>query len=83
MRSNFCISYRMAIHSTIGRQEMTKLIKSRRNYTCHECKTPINKGDKYRKSTKSIGSPQKWTVENGGFVQHGFRYTVKLCEDCA
>ena len=62
---------------------MTKLTKSRKNYTCYQCKTSIKKGDKYRKSNKSIGSPDKWTTENGAFVQHGFKYTVKLCENCA
>lgn len=61
---------------------MAKLIKSRRNYTCHECKTPITKGEMYRKVSKSIGSPDKWTAENGAFVQHGIRYTVQLCERC-
>jgi len=64
-----------------------KLIKCRQPGTCDTCDLAINKGDLYRKKTKSIGSPKKETVEyNDGYstyVKHGFTYAIKLCEGCA
>jgi len=61
-----------------------KLTKARRSYNCYECKETINKGDNYRKKSKTIGSPQKWSTDGqGAFVQHGIRFDVKLCEECA
>ena len=64
---------------------MTKLITSRKSYTCHNCKGKINKGDKYKKTSKSIGSPNKWSAsgDGAGFIQHGFRYTVAICQNCS
>ena len=63
---------------------MTKAIRARKNYTCYECKESINKGDNYLKKSKTIGSPQKWSTDGqGAFVQHGIRFDVKLCEECA
>ena len=63
---------------------MTKAIRARKNYTCYECKETINKGDNYRKKSRTIGNPQKWSTDGqGAFIQHGIRYDVKLCEECA
>jgi len=65
-----------------------KLIKCRQPATCDTCEGAINKGDLYRKRTKSVGSPKKETVEYNSdgypsYVKHGFTYVIKLCEGCA
>ena len=64
-----------------------KLIKCRQPATCDTCKSAINKGDLYRKKTKSVGSPRKETVDYSegypSYVKHGFTYVIKLCEGCA
>ena len=66
---------------------MTKLIKSRRAYTCHECKAPINKGDMYTRKTIRLGSSKPDTIENIGgqttIISHGLSVSVKCCEQCA
>ena len=63
------------------------LTKSRKNYSCYECKEPIEKGDLYRKKTVSIGSPRKETVEKRGdmvvYVSHGVSFGVQVCAGCA
>jgi hypothetical protein len=64
-----------------------KLIKSRGEYKCEGCENPINKGDMYRKKSKSFGSPGKSHMENRNgiptIVEHGFRIDVRYCETCA
>ena len=66
---------------------MTKLTKSRRAYTGHECKAPINKGDLYARKTNRLGSSKPDTLENIGgqttIMSHGFAVSVKCCEQCA
>jgi len=66
---------------------MTKLTKSRRAYTCHECKAPINKGDLYARKTIRLGSSKPDTLENIGgqttIISHGLSVSVKCCEQCA
>ena len=66
---------------------MSRLIKCRQPATCDTCDGEIKKGDLYRKKSKSIGSPQKETVEMSDghpvYVRHGLTYTIKLCEQCA
>ena len=62
-----------------------KLIKSRREFKCHDCKKNCKKGEKYLKKATSIGSPNKETYdkEKGAFVLHGLRITLKYCQSCA
>ena len=63
-----------------------KLITARREYECDACKKPINKGMKYVRKSKSIGSPGKETIENidgnVAFVMHGIKWDVQIHENC-
>lgn len=64
-----------------------KMTKARQVYECHDCGHKIEKGDLYRKSSKSFGSPGKSHAENRNgiptIVEHGFRIDVRYCEKCA
>ena len=73
-----------------------KLIKTRKNFKCHQCKTDIEKGSLYARRSVTIGRPQDSRFErvampaaNGGttetvaFVEHGLKIAVKVCEACA
>ena len=41
-----------------------KLIKARKAATCHQCNSPINKGDPYVRRSSRIGRPQDSHMEN-------------------
>ena len=43
---------------------MGKSIRSRREYKCNSCKSPIRKGDLYYKKSVTVGSPSKITIDN-------------------
>ena len=59
-----------------------KMTKTRKNRTGDCCDADIKKGDLYRRVTRSIGNPDKTTIEGVGVVHHGFRYDVAICVDC-
>ena len=66
-----------------------KLIKSRKEYECGDCKQTVNKGDLYSKKSVSLGQPWKPDeVKHGSdgsvfFEMQGIRYTVPFCEKCS
>jgi hypothetical protein len=65
---------------------MPKLIKSRKQCTCEECKATINKGDLYARKNIRLGSSRADTLENRDglavIVSHGITITAKLCASC-
>ena len=65
---------------------MGKSIRSRREYKCNSCKSPIRKGDLYYKKSVTVGSPSKITIDNStgypAMVQHGYTFVDKICESC-
>ena len=73
-----------------------KLIKTRKNFKCHQCKKDIEKGSLYVRRSVTIGRPQDsrfervamatadgGTTETVAFVEHGLKIAVKVCEACA
>jgi len=64
-----------------------KLTKSRKEFTCSECKNTVHKGDKYAKRSETIGRPQDSTFENidgiPTMVERGFRIVLKICASCS
>ena len=66
-----------------------KLIKSRQNYKCYNCKTKIKKGEKYARKSVSIGQPWKpeqLKKDDTGMVYiefYGVRTAEPICEPCA
>lgn len=67
---------------------MRKLIKSRKEYTCYECKKIINKKEMYSKKSFSAGKPNqpdKIIRTSGGgiaFEMQGIRWNEPICEKC-
>lgn len=61
---------------------MSKLITARQQYKCEVCKKKITRGQKYIRSTKSIGSPSKTTYDGRSYVMHGIQWTITLHPDC-
>ena len=63
-----------------------KLTKCRSPGTCYSCKTPIKKGDMYRKRSHRVGSSKPADIENRDgvptIVEHGFTVAIKLCALC-
>ena len=59
-----------------------KMIKARKAYKCDCCGDSINKGDLYRKFSRSIGNPSASTVSSLGITLHGIRYTLNVCITC-
>ena len=66
---------------------MPKLIKSRKQCVCNECKATINKGDLYARKNIRLGSSRSDTIESRDglavIVSHGITISAKLCTSCA
>jgi hypothetical protein len=66
---------------------MAKLIKSRRAYKCHCCKSEISKGDFYARKSIRLGSNQPDEITNikgtPTIISHGLTVAVKNCAKCA
>jgi hypothetical protein len=66
---------------------MSKLIKSRRAYKCHGCKSEISKGDFYSRKSIRLGSNKPDEVLNingqATIISHGLTVAVKNCAKCA
>jgi hypothetical protein len=63
---------------------MGKLIKSRRAYSCYNCKGDIERGALYARRKVTLGNPRHIEpAQGGGFIQHGVTYDVKYCEQCS
>ena len=65
-----------------------KLKKTRKERTCHVCKTLISKGDSYGQKSITIGSKKDGMTElfdreKQAFVIHQMRINVSLCAGCA
>lgn len=63
-----------------------KLIKARKAATCHQCKSPINKGDLYVRRSSRIGRPQDSHMENidgiPTMIMTGITIATKVCKQC-
>lgn len=64
---------------------MAKLKATRKPRTCGQCGAAINKGDKYRQSTRTIASDPEGQSIDGGKTWTPYRLTktIDLCQACA
>ena len=64
-----------------------KFIKARKAAICHECQSPVVKGDSYVRRTMRIGRPRDSHMENidgiPTMVMSGINFGIKVCKQCA
>lgn len=64
-----------------------KLIRCNKPAKCNQCHAEIAKGDRYRKTSKRIGSSKADTMEMRDgiptIIGHGLTVQIKLCQRCA
>jgi hypothetical protein len=55
---------------------------ARKAYKCECCGGEIKKGDGYFSEARSIGTPGKQSFDGIAVVEHGIRYTARICTSC-